>query len=106
MPPEKAISTSVAPFVFQPEIGRVGAHPAERDRAGIEHAIELAGEDRHLAPVRIGARRARRRVGIGDVFRNHAHAAGLRAQAGRGDRHGFEKIHLCPPSRVSREPKN
>ena len=62
-------------------------HPAERHDLGVERAVKRGREARDLAPVRLAARGQRRRIGVGDVFRDHPHPPCLRAQAGSRDAH-------------------
>jgi hypothetical protein len=61
---------------------------------GVQLIIEVAGHGRDLAAIRIAARRVRRRIRIGDVFRDRAHAGRLRAHARSRDHHRCCKIHV------------
>ena len=61
--------------------GAVWTVGPDGDYLEIQRAVDLGAEGRYLAAIGIGARRRRRRIGVGDVFRDDAHAAGLGAQA-------------------------
>ena len=75
------------------EIRLVVGYLAERHDVRVEVAVKLGAEGDDAAPVWIAAGLARRRIGVGDVFRDDAHAAGFRAHPGRGNRDRFDEIH-------------
>jgi hypothetical protein len=50
-----------------------------------ERAVDLGAEGRNFSPIGIAARLLRRRIGVGNILRDHPHAPGLGAQAGGGD---------------------
>src|SRR3546814_9550586 len=59
-------------------------------------------EGHQLAPVRLAARRLRRRVGVGDILGDHAQARALGTQAGSGNVQRLLEIHdwgFLSPSR-------
>ena len=87
------VGGGMARLMLDAKFGRIGLDAAERDDLGVERAVHLALEGRHPATVRLGARRGRGRIGVGDVLGDDAHASGLGAQSRCRDRNRFQEIH-------------
>ena len=86
-------------LVVHVELGDlVASNVTHADLLDARRAVQKRLEGDDLAPVRIAARRFRGRIGVGEVFRDHAHALALREHAGGGDFHRFREIHLPGPS--------
>src|SRR4029077_15823849 len=87
-----AVGGGMPRLIFQSKSRAVSFHFAELDDLSVERSIEFAAERRNLAAVRIGTRPLRRRVGVGNIFRNDPHTASLGPEAGGRDSQRFDEV--------------